>query len=199
MKTRIRLAIAFVCLSVVSQSNAQSPHSITWTPRTETPGTQVTIAGTPFVLVRVPVRDLGGTSRYAVRFLARQIQGLSLIAQLITTHSAAPLRGSIEIDGFSAEAGVVDGRTYTINNSVIDPTQYNFRVDAQAICTVSVQVRRTLLVFSAFFTEVQQPETDIDTTPNAVPFAEWENYVDPRQQVRGCDRWIDYIRITPID
>ena len=198
MKTRIRLAIAFICLSVVSQSNAQSPHSITWTPRTETPGTQVTIAGTSFVLVRVPVRDLGGTSRYAVRFLAPQIQGL-LIAPLTTTHSAAPLRGSIEIDGFSAEAGVVDGRSYTINNSPIAPTQYNFSVDAQAICTVSVQVRRTLLVFSTFFTVAQQPATDIGAIPNAVPFAEWDDYVHPTQQVRGCDQWLDYIRITPID
>jgi hypothetical protein len=110
-----------------------------------------------------------------------------------------PLRGSIEIDGFNAEAVVVDGRIYTINNSFPDLTQYNFAVDAQAICTVSVKVRQTLLIFSTFFLAVQQPDTDIGTRPNAVPFAQWDDYVDPTQQVRGCDRWLDYIRITPVD
>ena len=59
MKTIVQLAVVLVCLGFVSQGNAQSPHPMTWTPQNATPGTRVTIAGTPFVLVRVPVKNLG--------------------------------------------------------------------------------------------------------------------------------------------
>jgi hypothetical protein len=131
MKTIVQLAVALVCLGFVSQGNAQSPHPMTWTPQNAAPGTPVNIAGTSFVLVRVPVENLGlPATRYSVSFLAPRFQGF-LSAPLTTVHSTAPLNGPIEIDGFDAKVSVSDGRTYTIGSAIPNPSQYHFTVDAQ--------------------------------------------------------------------
>lgn len=202
MQFIMRLVIAIVLLSLTGQGNAQSLHPITWTPQSVAPGTRVNIAGTAFVLVRVPVRDLGGSRRYAVSFLATrfEIAGAGLIiSSLSTIHTNGPLENSLQIDGFNAEVNVDDLRHYNVNNDPINRTQYNFSVEASASCRVSVLVGRTELTFSASFSRTQQPETAIGTTPDAVPFAEWDAYIHPTSLIRGCDRWIDYIRIEAIN
>lgn len=199
MKTIVQLAVALVCLGFVSQGNAQSPHPMTWTPRNAAPGTQVNIAGTSFVLVRVPVENLGvPATRYAVSFLAPRVQGF-LSGSLTTVHSTAPLNNPIEIDGFDAKVSVSDGRTYTIGSGFQNPSQYNFTVEAQVTCAVTVKVGATLLQFFAPFTDRQQPVTNIGPVPDALQEAEWDDYIHPTAQVRGCDIWLDYIKIRRVN
>jgi hypothetical protein len=198
MQNLVRLMVAWVGLSVASHAIAAPVHTVTWTPQNVAPGTEVTIAGQRFVLVRVPVQNLGNTARYAVSFLAPIIQG-ALLATLTTQHSTDPIEDTIQIDGFAAAVTVSDGREYAIAPNFPNLDKYDFTVTAQAICVVLVKVGPTLLSFFTLFQTEQQASTDIGETPNAQPFAEWDAYVHPSAQVKGCDRWIDYIRIRQLD
>jgi hypothetical protein len=187
--------IAVVCfISCLGSAYAAPVHTVTWEPKNASPGTEVTLGGESFVLVRVPLRTFGDNQDYTVRFLAPVFQRV-LFATLTTEHNADPLEDPIELDGFDVTAVVSDGRNYTIEPSLTSPARRNFTVTAQTFCTVQIKVGVTRLTLGHFFTTNQQQETDIGRTEDAVPFAQWDDYVHPTAQVRACDRWIDYIRI----
>lgn len=197
MRIIIALAVLGLSVGVAARAHAAPPHTITWAPQNANPGFSVTIAGQPFVLVRTPVRDLGGSRRFEVEFLAPGTAA-TLVGILTTLHSKDPLKNPIQIDGFDANLSVTDGRSYTVMTNFVSPGDFTFTVNAFATCSVSIKAGQTLITVSAHLATVQQPETDIGSTPNAVPDAEWVDYVHPTAQVNGCNRWADYVRIQEI-
>jgi hypothetical protein len=197
MKVIVALAVFALSIGFAGGAQAQPAHTITWRAVNAAPGTQVSISGQQFILVRTPVRDLGGNRRFAVSFLAPRT-GPALFAILTTLHSRDPLTNPIDLDGFDANVSVSDGRNYSIITNFASPGDYTFNVTAQATCTVSIKAGQTLILLTASLSTVQQPDTDIGSTPNAVPDAEWADYVHPTNQVNGCNRWVDYVRIQEI-
>jgi hypothetical protein len=197
---RIIIAIAVLALSVnfAARAHAAPPHTITWAQQNAAIGAKVTIAGQPFTLVRTPVKDLGaGNQDVQVSFLAPGPPA-SLVGILSTVHSKDPLPNPVQIDGFDANLSVIDGRSYTIMPSFVSPGDYTFTVSASATCIVNIKVGQTLITLTAQLSTVQQPDTTIPT-PNAVPFAEWIDYVHPTLQVNGCNKWVDYISIEAVN
>ena len=197
MKVLIALAAFWLSVGVAVPASAAPPHTINWTPLGGAPGKQVTLAGQQFVLVRVPVRDLGGARRFSVTFLAPKVGG-TLVGALTTLHSKDPLPDPIQIDGFDAVVTVGDSRTYTVITNFLSPGDYTFTVDAHASCTASIKVGQTLLLITGGISVTQQPSTDIGDTPNALPHAEFADYIHPTAQVNGCNKWVDYIRIEEL-
>jgi hypothetical protein len=191
------LAIALV-FGVVGHAAAAPIHPMTWVPRSAAPGDTVTIAGQPFELVRLPLRDLGGSNRYFVSFLRLVTEGFfTAFVVLTTTHSNDPIENPIQIDGFDATVEVTDRRSYNLNSP--DGGNHSFVVFVHVDCVVKVKIGQTLALISTSFFAEQQPVTDIGTIPNAVPFAQWGDYLHPTTLVNGCDRWLDYIRIRPVN
>lgn len=196
MKVLVALAVFWLSIGIAVPTHAAPPHTIAWTPLNAAPGKNIVIAGEPFVLVRVPVRDLGGNRRFQVSFLAPKFGG-TLVGILTTSHSKDPLPDPIQIDGFDAIVTVADGRSYTVDN-FLSPGDYTFTVVAQASCSASIKVGQTLLLLNGVISVTQQPSTDIGDKPNAVPHAEFADYIHPTAQVNGCNKWIDYIRVQEL-
>jgi len=198
MPSIIRLIGVLCFISCLGAAHAAPVHTVTWTPQNVAPGTEVTLGGQKFVLVRVPLRPFSGTQDYQVSFLAPVVQGF-VAASLETQHSTDPVGDPIQIDGFDASVLVSDGRSYNITPAPTpaNPDNKSFAVSVQTFCTAQVKVgAATLLSFFHFFgPAVQQPRTEIGETPNALPFADWDAYRHPNAQVLACDKWIDYIRI----
>ena len=194
------VAIVALTLSIAGTGYAQAapPHTITWTPRSAAPGAIVTLGGQQFVLVRLPVRDLGGSRRFSVSFLAAR-NGSVVAAPLVTLHSREPLGDPIEIDGFDATVSVTDGRTYNLLTNFTSPGDYTFSVNAHASCTVNIKAGQTLITLIGFISVVQQPAENIGSTPNAVPHADWAAFVHPGPQITACNNWIDYVRIQELN
>jgi hypothetical protein len=197
MKIIVAIAVFGLSMGFAAHIHAQSPHTITWTARGGNPGALVTIAGQQFRIARTPIRDLGSSRTFSLTFLAPRT-GPVLTGFVLTSHSTAPLTNPIQIDGFDANVTVADGRNYTIVNNFASPGDYTFTVAAQAVCTVNVKVGQTLITLFATFSAVQQPDTDIGNTPNALPQAEWADYIHPTALVTGCNQWIDYVRIQEL-
>jgi hypothetical protein len=192
------LAAFALSVAVAGPGDAAPAHTIVWSPKNAAPGTIVTLAGQPFVLIRIPVRDLGSTRRFMVSFLATKT-GTFVQAPLPTVHSRDPLANPSEIDGFDAVISVSDSRSYHVNTNFIPPDDdYVFQVIAHASCTVQIKLGATLVSFGTSFSAIQQPLTNIGAIPNAVPHAEWADYVHPSPQVTACNNWIDYIRVREL-
>ena len=198
MSPIVRLIAVVFFLIYLESVHAAPVHTVTWTLVNASPGTEVTLAGQTFVLVRVPVRPLIGNQHYAVSFLAPVFPQVGPNATLTTFHSTDPLEDPFQIDGFNATATVLDGRSYLISPSIANPDTSSFSVLAQTTCTVQVKVGSTILSFFHVFTTPQQRPTVLGETLNALPVADWDAYVHPSAQVRACDEWIDYIRIRQV-
>jgi hypothetical protein len=196
MRTIVSLTVACLVFGAIGEATAAAVHLVTWVPRSAPPGTRVTIAGTPHELTRMPIRDLGGPNRYALSFLASDPAGSFGFASVLTRHTTDTIENPISIDGFDASVDVSDSRSYLIRS---DGAQNIFSVMAIGQCVVNIKVGKTLITLSTSLSAEQQPDTDIGTTPNAVPFAAWDDYIHPTALVNGCDRWLDYIRISPLN
>ena len=199
MKRLVTVAIVALSLGLAGTVGAVQPHTITWIPKNAAPGQVVTIAGQQFVLVRFPIRDLASTRRFQVSYLATK-NGTAIVPAILTTvHSKDPIVNSIEIDGFDASVFVSDGRTYSLLSNFLTPADdYTFSVNATASCSVSVKLGETLVTLIGHFSVVQHVAENIGTTPNAVPFANWADYVHPNPQITACNNWLDYVRIREL-
>jgi hypothetical protein len=186
-----------------------TPHSLTYSQVSVAPGTIVNIGGQQFVAVQVPMRQFTTDKRYAVRFLSSllsDVDGDFVFANLSTQHSDDLLQNSnATIDTFPARIEVSDGRTYSINtvfDTLTFDTTNRLQVEGNAITTVQVKVGDTLV---QFFTVLSQTDQDVDLGQNqyrGTGLATYGKYVDPVgliSQANGLDKWIDYIRIIPLN
>jgi hypothetical protein len=184
---------------------AQPPHAVTYSQVSVAPGTQVTINGEQYVAVQVPVRQFTVDSRYAVRFLEPVQPDGSVFAFLSTQHSTDPLPSTnATIDGFPALIQVNDGRTYAIVTTT-DPITFEntnvLRVSGTATVTVQVKLGDTLL---SGFESLSKIDHEADLGPNeyrGTAQAAYGKYTDPLSLlgVNGLDKWVDYIRIIPLN
>jgi hypothetical protein len=207
MKTmQIGTLVALIGFSTGVQA---TPHSITYSQVSVAPGTIVNIGGQQFVAVQVPMRQFTIDKRYAVRFLAplfSDVDGDFVFANLSTSHSDDLLQNSnATIDTFPARIEVSDGRAYSINtvlDTVTFDTTNRLQVEADAFATVQVKVGDTLV---HFFTTLSQTDQDVVLGQNqyrGTGLATYGKYVDPVGligQANGLDKWIDYIRIIPLN
>ena len=198
---RTGIFVAFVAIC----GAAEAQHSLTYSQISVNPGTIVTIAGQQFVAVQVPMRQFSVDSRYAVRFLSPVGQDGDVFAFLITQHSSAALPSTnATIDGFPALIQVSDGRNYAITTE-IDLVTFEvtnvFRAIGSATATVQVKVGDTLV---SFFDSLENTDHEVDLGPNeyrATGQALYGKYTDPLPLLgpQGLDKWIDYIRIIPLN
>jgi hypothetical protein len=76
------------------------------------------------------------------------------------------------------------------------------QVEGTASATVQVKIGDTLLIFIGYLTQTDQ---DVDLGPDkysGTPAATYGKYVDPVGligQANGMDKWIDYIRVIPLN
>lgn len=200
---------SLVCLVVFSSAAVAAPHSLTYSQVSVAPGTIVNIGGTQFVAVQVPVREFSTDKRYAVRWLSQlttEGEDSFVFADLITEHSTDPLENpNATIDGLPARIDVSDGRTYSVR-TVTDFQTFNLtnRLQIEATATVQVQVKAgdTRMTLFLFLTQTDQ---DVELGVNeyrGTAQAAYGKYTDPLAligQASGLDKWIDYIRVIPLN
>jgi hypothetical protein len=203
MSIIVRLIWVLCCTGFLGIAHADPIHTVTWKAKNVALGTEVTLAGQSFTLVRVPVKPFKGKQRYEVSFLASVVEQFGyeyLSATLTTRHSTDPLGDLIPIDGFDATVIISDGHFYSLLPSPTNPNATSFSVTAHTSCTVHVQLdAETILSFTPGFTTVQQRPTVIGEPPDALPVAEWDAYDHPNAHIRACDNWIDYINFEKVD
>ena len=197
-------ASTFVAL-IVSGAAAHAQHSLTYSQISVAPGAVVTISGQQFVAVQVPMRQFTADSRYAVRFLTPRGDDGEVFAILTTQHSSAALSSpNATIDGFPALIQVNDGRNYAITTEidfVTFETTNVFRAVGTASTIVQVKVGDTLV---SFYDSLENTDHEVDLGQNeyrATSQAAYGKYTDPLALLgpQGLDKWIDYIRIIPLN
>lgn len=185
-----------------------APHSLTYSQVSVAPGTIVVIGGQQFVAVQVPMRQFTTDKRYAVRFLSplESSPGIGdfVFASLITAHSDDLLQNSnATIDTFPARIEVSDGRSYSIETDFqVFPSTNRLLVQGNALASVQVKVGDALLTF---FATLSQTDQDVVLGPGeyrGTGAATYGKYLDPVGlvgQANGLDKWIDYIRVIPLN
>jgi hypothetical protein len=190
-------------------AHAAPPHSVTYSQISVAPGAIVNLAGKQFVAVQVPMRQFTVDKRYAVRFLSQLENtgaGNFVTAYLTTSHSTDPLLNpNAMIDTFPARIEVTDGRQYSIATGV-DPqtfeTTNRLQVTGTAIATVQIKVGDTLAVIVVNLTQTDQDTVLGPNEYRGTGVATYGKYTDPvalLSQASGLDRWVDYIRIIPLN
>lgn len=193
------LSIAGLLISGIA--DADPPHAITYEKKTANPGTTLNISGSPFTIIRLPIRDFTG-NKFIITLPVPSQGGLVNFANVHTSHSTGPIAANMQIDGYDALVRVSDSRSYFLQSDPLNPGHNTFTVQGLASATVRIQVGTMVVNLSQFF-ESSDPLTgtppdtvvDIGASYNAVSFAEWWKWTDPVTQVNALDNWIDYIRI----
>ena len=198
-----RLSAIFCVLGFGSAVFAAPPHSVTYTPTFVAPGTTVTIQGTQFVAVALGIREFTANNRYVVRFLSPLYESQYVSAVVEARHSTDPLPNpNATIDSFPAQIEVSDGRSYAVNTD-FDPNTFELtnrlQVTASATLVVQVKVGDTLLIGTVSLTHLDQDDDLGANNYKANTSAKYGKYSDPTGLINGLDRWIDYVRVIPIN
>lgn len=203
--------IGLSALLLVAAAASAAPHTITHSPISVAPGTNVSIGGTNFVLIQVPVRQFTVDKRYAVRFLTpAEVDPLTqetvVFGFVDAEHNTDALTDqNATVDGFDASITVRDSRRYGVQSDVDFQTQQltnRLKVHADALAIVRVKLGDTVLTFFADLSKLDQ-DADLGAGSfNGSAQSAWGRYVDPTgliTQGNGLDKWIDYIRIIPLN
>lgn len=201
---RLRLATVVAAFAVIGgyadadppeyMPAPQSPHVVTYSKTSVSPGQTVTINGRLFVAQRVPLIDyLGG--RYAVTYLGGDCLPpyercvYTSVSYYHTTESFTP---ELTIDGYPAKIGIYELREPAVGRS--DPAgTWATTTETSVRNYVTIDVGDVHLVFQ-FDIYAYTPVTSL-TTPNAVPTTQWWTLEEDVEPLRTFDWWIDYIRI----
>jgi hypothetical protein len=201
----MRSAKAGVLVSLVAVCGAAQagPHSVTYSQISVAPGTQVTIAGQPFVAAQLPMRQFTVDSRYAVRFLVpREATSGLFSASLETEHSTDPLPSTnATIDGFPAQIDIVDGRRYTLSGGDLPTPSSTLLVQGQAYAFIRIKVGDTLVILYASLSQDDHVAELTSDIHRGTSQAAYGRYTDPVTLVgaQGLDKWVDYIRVIPLN
>lgn len=192
-------ALGLALLFAAGVAGAANVHNVTWVRKAVAPGTEVTLGGQTFVLVRLPMKEFTNNNRYVVEYLVPEfLPSPPIVAstQLSTVHSDIQLTDTVDVSGYPANISVVDGRSYDYNaNLGFDD---GLKVEASVVGTVTIKVGDTVLSLSAFFTAEQQALTAVPSPFAASSWATWQ-YPDPTTLVASFDNWVDFVRVLRVN
>ncbi len=175
-------------------------HTISFGAKPAALGATITLAGQPFVMVRIPFRTFAGENYYI--FLPAPVDELiGGGVTIITSHDTRAFSPNININNVPARVSVQDTRTYSLSGDI--GTEANFIVQAAASVSITLKIGETLVSLA---TSVGKPpgftsfetNAEVGAAYNIVPFAAFASYTDPVQQVVAVNDYIDYIRIVAI-
>jgi len=190
-----------VSLVTVCAAAQAGPHTITHSKISVAPGTKVMIGGTEYVAAQVGIRQFTQNKIYAVRWLVPS-EPFGFSAVLQTEHNPDPLESSnAVIDGFPAQIDIVDGRTYSLSGTEIPTPQSNLLVQGEAFAFVRIQVGDTRLTIYANVTQIDHEAAFTSDIYRATNHGSYGRYTDPVALVgqSGLDKWVDYVRIIPLN
>lgn len=197
----MRSAKAGVLVSLLAVCGAAQagPHTITHTKISVAPGTKVMIAGTEYVAAQVGIRQFTQNKLYAVRWLVPS-EPFGFAAVLETEHNTDALDNpNATIDGFPAHIDVVDGRRYSLTGSEVPTPQSTLLVEGQAYGLVRIQVGDTRLVLYVSLSQIDH-QTQFDTDIyRGTTHGSYGRYTDPVALIAGLDKWVDYVRVIPLN
>jgi hypothetical protein len=187
-------------LALAYQSEAPAgptgPHSITYAKRVEPLGTQVTLGGATFDLVRIPVGLFSG-KRYALIVPATRFDPDFGLVYIGASHSTEPFESNITIDTFPAHVRVDEVQSYSLAGDL--GTSATFNVGTYIGLSVTIKLGTTRLSYVVQLDrDAILTEADIGADYNAVPYAEWAKYRHPSDLVKAVNDLLDYIRVIPL-
>ena len=175
-------------------------HTVKFVAKAAALGQTITLAGQPFVMVRIPFRTFTGEKYYI--FVPAPVDAvLGGAVSIITSHDTRAFTSNITINNIPGRVSVQDTRSYTLAGDI--GTEANFTVQAAASVSLTFKIGQTLVSLG---TSVSKPPgfTSFETNEpvgaayNIVPFAAFATYTDPVQQLQAVNDYIDYIRIVAI-
>lgn len=204
-------------LALVWQSEAMAgAHNVAYSQKSALPGTQFTLGGTTFDIVRVPIRLFSGES-YALIVPASRSDPEFSHLNLQVQHSSDPFVSNVTISSFPAHVAVTDGRFYSLTGNVggtaaasaVDSSGgvqadlviggTTFNVGTYVSMTVTIKLGSTRVRYSIQLDrDLLQTNVGVGSAYNIVPFAEWAKYKDPTDLVKALNDLVDYIRVIPL-
>jgi hypothetical protein len=190
-------------------------HTVTYVRRTQPLGTQVTLGGTTFDLIRVPVRLLSG-EQYSLIVPAARFDPDFGSVNIQALHATGSFVANATVDTYPAHVAVTDRRYYTLTGNVggagvartadsaagaeaiiIGGTTFN--VGTGVAMTVTIKIGTTLVRYAVELNrDLLQTNVDVGPAYNIVPYAEWGKYRDPLDLVKALNDLLDYIRVIPL-
>lgn len=205
MKITIKSVALIFGVFSISSALAQE-HTLTYTKKFKPVGASFNIAGEPYQMVRIPVRDIGTGNKYSIDFAAPSTSGIFTAGTVITSHRSLGVdfpEPNTTIGAFPAWVRVDDGIAYTLTADGIGG--HNFLVTGSVSVSVAIDIGETTVQLINTFemrnkATGEPPLTSVATgaSLNAVPFATWAQYTDPNSLITALDKWIDYIRVTAL-
>src|SRR5262245_59172098 len=193
MNIRRLLIMLAVALAWHSETFA-GPHTMTYVELVKPLGTQVTLGGTTFDLIRIPVRLYSG-ERYALIVPATRYDPDFGIVGLNAYHSDEPFTSNITIDSFPARADVQELVHYIASGDF--GTSATLEVATFVDLTLTIKLGTTLVRYEAVL-DRYQTNRPVGATYNFVPRAEWAKYQDPLDLLKALNDLLDYIRVIPL-
>jgi hypothetical protein len=195
MNARRLLIVLAIAVGWHTQTLA-GPHTMTYVEQVAPLGTELTFGGETFDLVRIPVRLYTG-ERYALIVPAQRFDPDFGSVALDAHHSSEPFVANITIDSFPARADVQEVVHYTMNGDF--GTSAALEVGTNVGLTITIKLGTTLVsYFVPLGRYAVQTSTEVGTTYNFVPYAEWAKYRDPVDLVKAVNNLLDYIRVIPL-
>jgi autotransporter translocation and assembly factor TamB len=173
-------------------------HNLSYAKKAPPLGTELTLAGKTYVLVRIPIELFTG-EKYSLimpfeRYRDDPTDGT---LNLTTEHSIDAFDANLAVDSYPARVLVDDLRNSTVSGDY--GVSSSFTVSTQVTLTVTIKVGTTL-VSVQYSMDRGGYDTDatLGTSFNAQPSAEWGKYTDPTGIVTAMDDLIDYVRVVPL-
>ena len=212
----IRKLLLTMSLVLICQTDAfGGAHKISYVQNVQPLGTQITLGGTTFDLIRVPVRLLSG-EQYSLVVPAARFDPDYGSVNIQAMHAKGTFVSNATIDTYPAHVALTDQRYYTLTGNVggdavaraanpaagseaiiIGGTTFN--VGTGVGMTVTIKIGTTLVKYEVELNrDYLQTNVDVGDAYNIVPFAEWGKYRDPLDLVKALNDLLDYIRVIPL-
>jgi hypothetical protein len=195
----LRSVLSILGLSLAGTANAlAAAHALTYVENVQPLGTEFSLGGRSFVLVRIPIELFSG-ERYSVivPFSRSPDDPTDGNVNLQTEHSTDPFDSNLTIDSYPARVVVEDVRSFGLSGDFGESAFFTAVVTVQV--NVTLKLGTTLVTFG-FLMDKGGYETEVDIGPSfsAQPFAEWSEYRDPTGLVGKLNDLIDYVRVLPL-
>jgi hypothetical protein len=195
----LRSVLTILGLSLAGSTNAlAAAHALTYLENAQPLGTEISLGGRTYVLVRMPVELFSG-ERYSliVPFERYSYDPTDGNLNLQTEHSTDAFDSNLTIDSYPARVVVKDVRSFGLSGDFGEVAFFSVGVTVQVNVTLKLG---TTLVTIGYYMDKGGYETEADIGPSfsAQPFAEWSEYRDPTGLVSHLDDLIDYVRVIPL-
>jgi hypothetical protein len=193
----IRSFLAILGL-VCAVDAAAAVHNLSYVKKAPALGTEFTLGGRTYVLVRIPVELFSGEQYSLIvpfeRYTDDPTDG---IVNLTTEHSTDAFDANVTIDSRPARVFVTEVRNSSVSGDY--GVSSTFTVSTTVVLNVTIKVGTTLVTLQYLMDKGgYETEADLGTSFNAQPYAQFAKYRDPTGIVTAMDELIDYVRIIPL-